>query len=267
MASRNQIRKQYKRWHAQYSRAAYKELQKTFKKWGNAIPYTMLTEQNYEALIRLVITDAPMEKTYFEIYSKIGLVHGARVGRAVNRELKFFDPNTFDSVFLANIREFLSAFVGDRIVSVENTYFEAITTILRTRLDEGKTIQQASKELQEVVGKNNFYRWQAERIARTETTAAANYSAVQAGDSTTFVMEKVWISGLDERTRTTPPDKYDHRHMNGKTVKPNDNFVTSRGELLEYPGDPKGSAGNVVNCRCTVAFRAVRDSEGNLIDK
>lgn len=265
MASRNQIRKQYARWHAQYEREAYKELQKTFKKWGKAIPYTMLTEKNYETLIRLVINDDPMERTYAKIYTGIGLVHGKRVGRAVNRELKFFEPNTFDSVFLKNIKEFLSTFVGTRIVSVENTYFEAITKILRDRLDNGLTMRQASKELQETVGKKNFYRWQAERIARTETTAAANYSAIEAGNTSGFLMEKVWISALDSRTRTTPPDKYDHRHMNGKTVKPNEDFTVS-GQKMSYPGDHKGSAGNVVNCRCTVALRPVRDADGNLIE-
>ena len=267
MASRNQIRKQYARWHAQYEREAYKELQKTFRKWGKNIPYSSLTEENYETLIKLVINEGEMEETYFRIYSGIGLTHGKRVGREVNRELKFFDPNTFDSVFLSNIRKFLRSFVGTRIVSVESTYFEAIKHILSTRLDEGKTFQQASRELQQAVNKPNFYRWQAKRIARTETTAAANYAATEAGDFTIYKMEKVWISALDNRVRTIPPDQYDHRHMNGKTTTPKGEFTTSNGEKLSYPGDPKGSSGNVINCRCTVAFQSVRDANGDLVEK
>ena len=53
MATRNQIRTQYARWHRQYEKQAYRELQKTFKRWGNNIPYDLLTEENYESLIKL----------------------------------------------------------------------------------------------------------------------------------------------------------------------------------------------------------------------
>jgi hypothetical protein len=50
---------------------------------------------------------------------------------------------------------------------------------------------------------------------------------------------------------------YDHVEMDGEQVEKNEPFMTptTRGkEALDYPGDPKGSAGNVINCRCTVAF-------------
>jgi hypothetical protein len=32
-----------------------------------------------------------------------------------------------------------------------------------------------------------------------------------------------------------------------------------------FPGDPKGSAGNVVNCRCSVAQVVRRDKDGNIM--
>ena len=34
---------------------------------------------------------------------------------------------------------------------------------------------------------------------------------------------------------------------------------------LAYPGDPKGRAGNVINCRCTVGIIPKRDASGSLI--
>jgi len=52
--------------------------------------------------------------------------------------------------------------------------------------------------------------------------------------------------------------------MNGKRVGYNEKFNVS-GQEMEYPGDPNASAGNVVNCRCTVAVVPKRDSNGDLI--
>jgi hypothetical protein len=39
------------------------------------------------------------------------------------------------------------------------------------------------------------------------------------------------------------------------------------GENILYPGDGKASAGNVINCRCTIAFVGKRDADGMLIIK
>ena len=268
MASITAYRNTYKRWLKQYERQAYKELNKTFVKWGNTIPFSMMTETNYETMVDVVILDSPLILSYERLYTEIGLVHGKRVGKGINRELKFFKLGDFESVFLQNIRNFLlTANMKDRIVSVEGTYISTIQKLLANRLEAGKTMRDAAKEIQELVRKPNFYRWQAERIARTESTTAANYAATEANEVTDFVMEKVWISARDGRTRRTPPDKYDHQDLNGKKVDPNEPFITSRGEKLMYPGAPNGSAGNIINCRCAVAYKAKRDANGDLIEK
>lgn len=268
MASITAYRQTYQRWLKQYERQAYKELNKTFIKWGNTIPFTIMTGDNYESLIDVTVLDSPLILSYERLYTEIGLVHGKRTGRAINRELKFFKPGDFESVFLENIRKFLlTANMKDRIVSVEGTYIDTIKNLLASRLEEGKTIRDAAREIMELVRKPSFYRWQALRIARTESTTAANYAATQANEVTDFVMEKIWISAKDSRVRRTPPDKYDHQDLNGKKVAPDEPFITSRGEKLMYPGDTNGSAGNIINCRCAVAYRAKRDSNGDLIEK
>ncbi len=38
-------------------------------------------------------------------------------------------------------------------------------------------------------------------------------------------------------------------------------------DLMSGPGDVHASAGNVCNCRCTLAFKAKRDENGRLIRK
>ena len=56
--------------------------------------------------------------------------------------------------------------------------------------------------------------------------------------------------------------------MDGKKVNFSDGFIvpsTKSIDMMMYPGDPNGSAGNVCNCRCTVAFVPMRDANGRAI--
>lgn len=90
--------------------------------------------------------------------------------------------------------------------------------------------------------------WQtrAERIARTETCGAYNAGAIDAA----FVegqAVKVWMGTGDERTRD------EHLAAAGQCVPIEDRFTVG-GEALVMPGDPQGSPGMIINCRCTVVF-------------
>lgn len=56
--------------------------------------------------------------------------------------------------------------------------------------------------------------------------------------------------------------------MNGKRVPYDAGFVvpsTRTIDLMQYPGDPQGAAGNVCNCRCTVVFVPIRDAVGQVV--
>jgi hypothetical protein len=64
-----------------------------------------------------------------------------------------------------------------------------------------------------------------------------------------------WISTRDERTRD------DHADADGQVVTMGAPFEVG-GEALLYPGDTGGDGGNVINCRCTVAFLTPKDMEG-----
>lgn len=86
-------------------------------------------------------------------------------------------------------------------------------------------------------------------IARTELGTAANTGhqrgAQQVADDYDLILDKVWASSLDDRVRDS------HAAIHGETV-PMDALFSNG---LEYPGDPNGSAEEVVNCRCTVVHQ------------
>jgi uncharacterized protein with gpF-like domain len=90
-------------------------------------------------------------------------------------------------------------------------------------------------------------------IARTETHSASMWAQVEAIKDTGLVLRKEWVSALDERTRTLEDGPFDHAAMDGTIVGPDEDFNVG-GEDLAYPGDPKGSAANIINCRCVLNF-------------
>lgn len=89
----------------------------------------------------------------------------------------------------------------------------------------------------------------AMRITRTEAhriqckaTADAQHRAKEKGAD----VVKQWDSTLDSKTRES------HVAMDGEIAELDDTFSNG----LEYPGDPKGSAEEVINCRCALLQRA-----------
>ena len=87
------------------------------------------------------------------------------------------------------------------------------------------------------------------RIAKTEghriqqeATFNVQQRAIQRGAS----VVKQWDSTLDGRTRPS------HQAVDGEIVGVNEPFSNG----LMYPGDPNGSASEVVNCRCCLLQRA-----------
>jgi uncharacterized protein with gpF-like domain len=89
-------------------------------------------------------------------------------------------------------------------------------------------------------------RARANLIARTETHNAANSAAHEAIRSTGLPVLKEWVTALDGRERP------EHANVSAVPIPLNSPFQVG-GEELMYPGDPSGSAENVINCRCAVA--------------
>ncbi len=84
-------------------------------------------------------------------------------------------------------------------------------------------------------------------IARTESHQAATASAQIAAKSSGLPMKKEWIASGGDRSRDS------HNDANGQ-IRPIDEPFAVGMDLLMYPGDPSGSAEEVINCRCVVGY-------------
>lgn len=265
------FRQQWMKWHGQYEKYSRIVFQRLFKQIARTIPLQQLTEENYKAVVNAYVNLDDIFAAYKQVYQHVGLIQGKRTGKQINYQIKEieskdFTLNQFISLFERNVIAFLIQSGGLRIRSVRREYVFFINEIIARGLNDNKTMSQVTTDLDRLFRSRRWYRWQSMRIARTETTTAANLAATIASESSNAVMEKVWISSQDARTRRPPESHFDHYDMNGVKVPLAKTFNVSGEELL-YPGDPKGSAGNVINCRCTVGQVPKRDSSGNIVRK
>lgn len=270
--------KQYRnRWlkqHRKYERIVYKKLNTSFKRVANKIPFEFLTKENYNVLIRSAIKEDDLVALYYDFYKEIGIIHGKKVGKQINAQIKKgekeFTINSFLNVFERNMVNWLYSNSLSRITSVKQGLITYLQEFIANGINNNLTISEMSTQLTKLINSRNFYRWQSMRIARTETTAAANYASTVASDVSGYVNDKVWISSTDARTRHLPEADFDHLAMNGVKVDSKETFkVPTKGgyEEILFPGDPKGSAGNVINCRCNSALILRRDKNGRFIKR
>ena len=105
--------------------------------------------------------------------------------------------------------------------------------------------------------RQRMIKWRAETIARTESLRAmrmGEWDALMAAHESgalSPLLRRFWVVMRDERLRRHHlpiPDM----NADGRAV--DEAFQTLLG-LMMYPLDPNGVARNVVNCRCTVAYR------------
>lgn len=121
-----------------------------------------------------------------------------------------------------------------------------ITAEVSRGISTGMSFAQVAKQLE---NQTNIGFNRSARIARTEghrIQCAATMDAMQSAKEKGANVVKQWDAALDARTRES------HAKMDGEIRDVNKRFSNG----LMYPGDPSGSAAEVVNCRCALLQRA-----------
>lgn len=157
----------------------------------------------------------------------------------------------FGFTFEDRLDGFVRTWTATKVVQINSTTEQQIKGIVRRVLERGDTLADAAKEIRAFAGPMSATR--AHIIARTETHTAANAGLQMEAEVSEFDMAKEWISSLDDRVRTDPPDEFDHAEPDGQTASKLEGFDVG-GEILQFPGDPLGSAGNIINCRCATGW-------------
>lgn len=145
----------------------------------------------------------------------------------------------------------------NQLVRTGDAVFDQVRSRVDQALRDGVPERETAAQIAAILNPDTTeldWRARAQRIARTET-----HTSEQAGQDA-FIDELVrsgaiepprfaWLWTPDERTRPGIwGGPWDHHDI--EPVSWPEPFVVS-GEQLRFPGDPTGSPGNVIMCRCT----------------
>lgn len=163
-----------------------------------------------------------------------------------------------DDLFQRLIEQYIEQYGAQKVQQILETTRKQIMSVIREGQREGLGIEEIAKMLREAIPE--FSRIRSRVIARTETHGSSQFAQIRTAQQSTRPLVKQWNSVEDTRTRTfLEDDQYDHRVMDGERVALEQPFMVptifGTKEPLSFPGDPAGTAGNVINCRCTMTFR------------
>ena len=142
--------------------------------------------------------------------------------------------------------------VGNRMVNTPDEVYGLIVREVERGIRDGLALERIRDEVQLILTSSGTQYWpnRAVTVARTETIGAVNagiyrgavLEAMARGDVAPF---KIWLSTEDKRTRPT------HVTADQQRTLLSEPFRVGGASLL-FPGDPRGPAGEVINCRCSM---------------
>jgi HK97 family phage portal protein len=163
------------------------------------------------------------------------------------------DIDDFIAMFGTDLLQYLLTVAGQKITQINDTTLAQIQTALATGVAAGESIPKLAKRI-DALYLDQIIPNRSTVIARGEVVSASNWSSQQAARRSGLTLKKVWLATEDSRTRPA------HAEADGQEVDLDEPFEVG-GEKLQYPGDPSGSAENIIQCRCTQFYRRAKSVE------
>jgi uncharacterized protein with gpF-like domain len=152
----------------------------------------------------------------------------------------------FDSEFDRKLNLYIEENVGTMVTDINETTRNRIQSVINSGYNDGLSTEQTGNALRNTI--LGFGAYRANLIARTETHRTASWANETVAENMNISgTQKEWIAIQDARTRVT------HSIASGQRIPLDQKFVVG-GERLKYPGDPSGSPGETINCRCSVIY-------------
>lgn len=220
----------------------------------------------YEAGGRATIPDEHMpavQLALVNVWGRAGRMSGQRIIEQVKDGYVHLETKEHEEgLFQRILREFIEQFGAMRVEQITRATQEAMNRVIASGLKQGWSVAQIAADLRDNIP--DISRIRARVIVRTETHSASQHASLQVAKTSRLTLVKEWIPVEDGRTRDFGEgdgiiDEFSHRAMEGQRVPVDQAFKVPKRdgtfENMMFPGDPNGSAGNVINCRCANVFR------------
>jgi len=215
----------------------------------------------------MAIPSFPIYTVLVDLYKTVG-ARWARVAKVSMS--KATGQMGFNEQIVELMRQYYGIDLLNDAEEINNTTRAVIQKVLDDAAITGASFDDIVRQL---TSSTELGAMRARRIARTETVTAANGAAMIYAQTSGNVMEKIWISVKDKRTRHNA--WANHVTIDGTVIDINEPFLLKSQKLgdilMMQPGvrkQPNGlavPASEVVNCRCVVAFQSKRDRQGRII--
>jgi len=229
-----------------YAKPIMRELNRFIEEQAAKLPITRIISENDYAEHKKNMQDI-LEKLYRAVIRQFSLETDKMIG------VKFFDDyeakfSYWEYLFTQWISEFGGAKAKQTSETTRRDIQEALDAILLT-----ETAVSSIKIAETVLKVRDFSQFRAQMIALTEVHGASMYAsretANKIGQDLGVQVMKRWAPVVDARTRPA------HAAMIGSGfIKMDEKFMVG-GEKMDRPSDPHASAGNVINCRCSMVYK------------
>jgi HK97 family phage portal protein len=145
----------------------------------------------------------------------------------------------YDFILKDEIKSWLENRADIFLNKINETTFAKLQDEFKSSLEAEEGREGLISRIQDAYG--GIQKSRAGLIARTETHNATQYGTMQ-GYKQGGLTTKIWVAVLDGATRDS------HAAVDGEE-RPLDRAFSNG---LMFPGDPRGDAGEVINCRCVI---------------
>jgi SPP1 gp7 family putative phage head morphogenesis protein len=238
------------------------DMAKIYAKYGRAgkLTHAEMTKYNrlnnlHNGLSREIgkmskINGVMIDRLSADVYEESFFQHAYLIEDTLKVNLRFGALNP--KVVRASVQNPISGLTLNEILNKNRTQI-----ILKIKQDvtqgiiQGEGYRKMAKRLKDTLGGDAV---KSLRVARTEShrnQVAGHLASIDHVEEQGIQLERIWISTLDERTRST------HRSMDGNIAGPDNYFILTNGAKVQGPG-MTGFAGHDINCRCVV-IEAIKD--------
>jgi hypothetical protein len=171
-------------------------------------------------------------------------------------EVEWKDVSAINDTWAGTVNDYIKDQADNRLSGVADTTWDGIKNTIADGIANGDSHIDIGKAVESQLSET--WAGRGETIARTETAAASNYASLVTAQASASDLNKIWICSF-VNSRDAHIDA-DSDYGSGSGIPQDEPFEVD-GEDLDYPGDPSGSAENVINCMCSIGYEPASEEE------